>query len=507
MILPESRRRSGVLLHPTSLPGPYGSGDLGVHAGYFVDWLKSAGQSIWQMLPLGGVGEGHSPYMSDSAFAGNPALIDLEDLVQQGWLDAVDLQADPAFETRHVLFDVVIPWRLQRMERASQRFAEHSKENSVLAEEFAAFRKRHDHWLADYALFKAISERHAGMAWNEWPRALARREPAALAAARRELRARIDHWCFVQWCFDRQWQRLRKQANDQGISLFGDVPIFVALHSADVWSRPELFQLDEQGRPDAVAGVPPDYFSPTGQRWGNPLYAWASHAAQGYDWWIARMRRVLELVDEVRIDHFRGFAAYWRIPADATDATTGKWIPGPGSEFFATLSRALGRLPVVAEDLGIITPDVTALRRRCGLPGMTVLQFAWDGDPANAYLPHHHERDTVVYTGTHDNDTTHGWWQSLDDATRQRVCHYFGGATRDGPQWLMRAALASVADTAVLPMQDILGPPHGVRMNTPGAASGCWQWRFDWSDVGPQHAGELATWCRLYDRRAESSAR
>ncbi|NCW21312.1 MAG: 4-alpha-glucanotransferase, partial [Gammaproteobacteria bacterium] len=335
-----------MLLHPTSLPGPYGSGDLGVHAGYFVDWLKSAGQSIWQMLPLGGVGEGHSPYMSDSAFAGNPALIDLEDLVQQGWLDAVDLQADPAFETRRVLFDVVIPWRLQRMERASQRFAEHSKENSVLAEEFSAFRKRHDHWLADYALFKAISERHAGMAWNEWPRALARREPAALAAARRELRARIDHWCFVQWCFDRQWQRLRKQANDQGISLFGDVPIFVALHSADVWSRPELFQLDEQGRPDAVAGVPPDYFSPTGQRWGNPLYAWASHAAQGYDWWIARMRRVLELVDEVRIDHFRGFAAYWRIPADATDATTGKWIPGPGSEFFATLSRALGRLPV-----------------------------------------------------------------------------------------------------------------------------------------------------------------
>lgn len=498
-----SRRRSGVLLHPTSLPGASGSGDIGEHARYFIDWLTTAGQSIWQVLPLGGVGDGHSPYMGDSAFAGNPALVDLGELRQRGWLDEADLEPDPAFERRRVVFDLVTPWRMRRLEKASQRCAEQQRHDAALAADLAVFRQKHGHWLEDYALFKAISERHPGSSWTEWPEPLAKRDTAALATTRAELAARIEHWCFVQWCFDRQWRELRQLANTRGVSLFGDVPIFVALHSADVWANPGLFQLDRQGRPQAVAGVPPDYFSPLGQRWGNPLYEWQAHAAQGYAWWIARLRRVLELVDEVRIDHFRGFAAYWRVPAEAVDARIGEWVPGPGLEFFDRLRHAIDPLPVIAEDLGIITPEVTALRRRCGFPGMTVLQFAWDGDPANVHLPHCHERDTVAYTGTHDNDTTQGWWQSLDGQVRHRVCAYFGAPpSSDGVGLLMRAALASVADTAILPMQDILGAPAGQRMNTPGAATGCWEWRFDWTDVGPGHARDLADACRRYGRLA-----
>lgn len=497
-------RRSGVLLHPTSLPGPHGSGDLGVHARYFIDWLVSAGQSLWQFLPVGGVGDGNSPYMSDSAFAGNPALIDLHELQSRGWLEATDLQPAAGFESRRINFEVVTPWRMQRLERASQRFFEQLGDNPALAQEFLEFRRRHDDWLADYALFKALSEAYAGRSWSEWPTGLARRDPDALAAARRQWALRIDHWCFVQWCFDRQWQALRDYASARAIRLLGDMPIFVALHSADVWAHPELFQLDAAGHPEAVAGVPPDYFSVTGQRWGNPLYRWEAHAARGFDWWTARMRRALQLADEVRIDHFRGFAAYWRVPMTAPDARTGEWVAGPGATLFEAMARVLGALPVVAEDLGTITPDVESLRQQLGFPGMTVLQFAWDGNSSNNYLPHRHERNTVVYTGTHDNDTTHGWWQSLDEATRGYVADYLCG--NEGATALMRAALASVADTAILPMQDILGPEVGQRMNTPGAATGCWQWRFDWADVGPQPAAQMALWCELYDRRARANS-
>lgn len=492
------KRRSGVLLHPTSLPGDHGSGDLGEHARHFIDWLVSAGQSAWQMLPLGIAGLGNSPYMSQSAFAGNPALVDLHELHRRGWLDAGDVSPDPAFVAHRVDYGLVTPWRLQRLERASQRFRSTLSQQS-LAEEFAAFRQRHAAWLEDHALFEALSECYPGTTWNRWPHAIAQRDPQALAEARRALALRIDHWCFVQWCFERQWQIVREYARARGISLIGDVPIFVALHSVDVWSQPHLFQLDAHGEPEAVAGVPPDYFSPTGQRWGNPLYRWEVHAREGFAWWVERMRRALAQVDEVRIDHFRGFAAYWRVPNDAPDARTGEWVAGPGDGLFAALQAALGSLPVIAEDLGLITPDVHALRHRFGLPGMAVLQFAWDGDTANPHLPHNHERTSVVYTGTHDNDTTLGWWQGLDEATRQRVRDYFGGDAEAG-RVLLRAAQSSVADTAILPMQDILALGTGHRMNTPGLATGCWEWRFDWSQVGPEPAQCLSFWSRLYGR-------
>ncbi|MBU6379125.1 MAG: 4-alpha-glucanotransferase [Gammaproteobacteria bacterium] len=514
-------RRCGVLLHPTSLPGPHGSGDLGEHARHFVDWLVSARQSLWQVLPLGGVGDGNSPYMSDSAFAGNPALIDLQDLQHRGWLEAADLQPATPFESRRVAYDVVTPWRLQRLELASQRCFAALRTDPQLAAQFADFRRREQQWLEDYALFKALCEQYPGEAWHAWPRPLAAREPRALSDARQALAARIAHWCFVQWCFDRQWQQLRGYAHSRGIRIVGDVPIFVSAHSVDVWVAPQLFQLDAAGGLEAVAGVPPDYFSPTGQRWGNPLYRWEEHQRRGYDWWIERLRRTLAMVDEVRIDHFRGFAAYWRVPAEAIDATRGEWVAAPGEALFAALRAALGPLPVIAEDLGIITPEVTALRRSLGFPGMTILQFAWDGDSANPYLPHNHARDSVVYTGTHDNDTSHGWWRGLDARARRQFRDYFelqpmpapgqadGGADLDedtAARALMRAACASVADTAVLPMQDILGPRVGRRMNTPGMASGCWEWRFDWTDVGPEPAAQLAEWCRRYGRGSVADA-
>jgi len=492
-------RRSGVLLHPSSLPGVHGSGDLGEQAHRFIDWLVEAEQSAWQLLPLGGLGAGNSPYMSDSAFAGNPLLIDLHELQQRGWLDAADLEPHPEFVRRRVAYEIVTPWRLQRLERASQRFFAMSQTDGRLAEDFAAFRVHQGSWLEDYALFKALAERYPGAEWNAWPEPLAQREPAALQEARRALSGRIDHWCFLQWCFARQWQALRNHARAKTIRLIGDVPIFVGLHSADVWANPHLFQLDASGHPEAVAGVPPDYFSRTGQRWGNPLYRWEMHDRDGYAWWTERLRHTLTQVDEIRVDHFRGFAAYWRVPHDAPDATRGQWIRGPGEALFRAAERTLGALPVIAEDLGLMTPDVPALRRALGFPGMKVLQFAFDDDATNGHLPHNHDALTVVYTGTHDNDTTRGWWLGLDAATQQRVRRYFGSPAGDH-EMLLRAAQASVADTTILPMQDILDLAEGARMNTPGLSAGCWEWRFDWSQTRPEVTERLAEWCRLYGR-------
>jgi len=492
-------RRSGVLLHPTSLPGPFGNGDLGEHAHGFIHWLADAGQSVWQFLPLGSIGAGNSPYMSDSAFAGNPLLIDLQDLRRHGWLDESDLEADPRFAPARVVYEAVVPWRMQRLERAAQRFFAAQQHPRPLADEFIDFRERNAHWLEDYALFKALAARHPTDEWTAWPQALARREPAALREARRVLRAAVDQVCFLQWCFARQWRALRDHARHQGIRLMGDVPIFVGLHSADVWANPHLFELDTHGRPEAVAGVPPDYFSRTGQRWGNPLYRWEVHARDGYAWWTQRLRHVLASVDEVRIDHFRGFAAYWRVPHDSPDATRGAWVPGPGEALFRALEQALGPLPVIAEDLGTLTPDVPELLRRLGFPGMKVLQFAWDGDPSNAHLPHNHDTAAVVYTGTHDNDTTPGWWAGLDDATRDCIRRYFGNPGGDH-EMLLNAAGASVAATAILPMQDVLGIAAGGRMNTPGLAAGCWEWRFDWSQVSGELRWQLADWARRYRR-------
>ncbi len=491
-------RVSGVLLHLTSLPGPHGSGDLGPGARHFVDWLVSAGQRWWQILPLGGIGSGNSPYMSSSAFAGNVLLIDLSDLAHRGWLEADELGPDRGFCDARVEFAAVVPWRMRCLAAAARRFAEQGSATERAA--FEAFCAEQAEWLDDYALFMSLADAFDQRAWSEWPAALARRQPSALAAARLEHRARIDFWRFCQWCFFAQWHGLRAYANERGVMIVGDAPIFVSWQSADVWAHQRLFELDADGRPSVVAGVPPDYFSVTGQRWGNPLYRWAEHERDGYAWWVARLRRTFELVDVVRIDHFRGFAACWQIDADEPTAVNGRWVPGPGAALFDAVARALGELPIIAEDLGLITPDVTRLRKQFRFPGMRVLQFAFGGDSANLYLPHNHEADSVVYCGTHDNDTTAGWWRSADEPLRRHVCDYLG---IDGGQIcrdMIRAACASVADAAIHPMQDVLGLGSDSRMNTPGQASGCWEWRFTWSQVRPEHAQWLAHLCRLYRR-------
>jgi len=494
-------RRSGILLHPTSLPGPHGSGDFGPAAYHFIDWLATGGQKLWQILPLGGIGPGNSPYMSSSAFAGNVLLVDLGELQQRGWLDASDLEATPGLDERAINFAAMVPYRMERLARAAARFA--AGASGADRAEFAAFCEQHADWLHDYALFMTLAEHNDWRDWCDWESALAAREPAALAGAAAAHAERVGFWKFSQWCFFRQWLRLRQHANERGVQMVGDMPIFIAHQSAEVWARPELFELDAHGRPSVVAGVPPDSFSATGQRWGNPLYRWPAHAAEGYAWWIARVRRTFETVDIVRIDHFRGFAGYWEIPASEPTAMEGRWAPGPGPALFSAIADALGPLPIIAEDLGVITPDVDALRKGFDFPGMRILQFAWGEDDAaeRRFQPHNHDHDTVVYTGSHDNDTTLGWWNAAPEATRHHLREYLGtdGAT---VHWdLMRAACASVADSAIYPMQDVMGLDGTHRMNFPGKGEGNWAWRFAWSDVPPHAAARLQRLCQLYDRQ------
>lgn len=491
-------RSSGVLLHPTSLPGPHGSGDFGPAAYHFVDWLVTAQQSLWQILPLGGIGAGNSPYTSSSAFAGNVLLIDLAELASRGWLDAEDMAPDPAFIERRVDFAVVVPYRMARLERAARKFD--AVASKAEREEFTQFCRLQGSWLDDYALFMALHELHAGRDWNDWDAPLASRKPAALATARIQHAERILFWRFGQWCFFRQWLRLKAYANERGIRIVGDAPIFIAHQSAEVWARPELFELDAQGCPTVVAGVPPDLFSATGQRWGNPLYRWSAHARDGFAWWVERIRRIFELVDVVRIDHFRGFAACWEIPADSPTAIQGCWRPAPGEALFEAVAQALGPMPIIAEDLGVITPDVVALRKRFNFPGMCILQFAFGGASDNTYLPHNHQRDAVIYPGTHDNDTIWGWWAHAGENDRRHVREYLATDAHEIHWDLIRAACASVADTSICAMQDVLGLPGTDRMNFPGLSSGCWEWRCSWSQVQPVHAERLAHMCLLYGR-------
>ena len=491
-------RSCGVLLHPTSLPGPQGCGDLGAGAHQFIDWLASAGQRLWQVLPLGPTGAGNSPYMSPSAFAGHPLLVDLGDLHQRGWLTAGEIEIGTPSTTERVDYAEVIPWRTQRLALAADRFA--SSADPAARAQYRRFCDEQAGWLEDYALYTVLAAAQPGRSWSAWPDGLAAREPLALARARSRLAAQLDACRFVQWCFYRQWQALREYAHSKGIRMFGDTPIFVAYDSADVWAHPGLFELDDSGQPVAVAGVPPDYFSATGQRWGNPLYRWEAHAVTGFDWWRRRVRHALDSFDLLRIDHFRGFAAFWRIPAHEETAIQGEWVPGPGEALFHSLTGSLGPLPIVAEDLGTITSDVEHLRRSFAFPGMRVLQFAWGGDIGNPYLPHNHSPDSVVYTGTHDNDTTIGWWRSLDDATRRHVCEYLGTEGHEIHWDLIRAACASVADTAILPLQDVLGLDGRHRMNTPGQADGCWAWRVDPSSLSDGPAERLAALCHLHRR-------
>ncbi|WP_341887331.1 4-alpha-glucanotransferase [Variovorax sp. YR752] len=491
-------RASGVLLHPTSLPGPHGSGDFGAGAYHFVDWLVAAGQKLWQILPLGGIGPGNSPYMSTSAFAGNVLLIDLEELQRRGWLLADEIVPPAGIADQRLNFAAVVPFRMDRLARAAARFA--AQGSAEERTDLQAFRERHADWLPDYALFMALAEQHGWRDWSDWDAPLASRNPVALASAREIYAERVAFWTFCQWCFFRQWLALKAYANGRGVEIIGDAPIFIAYQSTEVWARRELFELDARGKPTAVAGVPPDAFSDTGQRWGNPLYRWKAHAKEGYAWWVQRIRRIFELVDVVRIDHFRGFAGYWEIPASEPTAIHGHWLPGPGEALFKAIAKQLGPLPIIAEDLGVITPDVVALRRKFAFPGMRILHFAFEGGSGNAYLPHNHDIDSVVYTGTHDNDTTLGWWASLGDAQRERVLDYLGS---DGAEihWdLIRAACASVADTVVHPMQDVLGLAGEHRMNLPGRGEGYWEWRFSWQQVRPEHARRLAHLTQLFRR-------
>ena len=490
-----ARRSSGVLLHITSLPGPNGSGDLGASARHFVDWLASAGQSLWQILPLSPAGPGNSPYQSVSAFAGSPLMLDLDDLERQGWLPWM---ARRGFDDNRCDFARVAPFRMACLRKAWEGFS--LRASDACRHELAAFCEQQAHWLDDYALFMVLDERHGGP-WSLWPEALARREPAALDAVREQSAHALGFWRFVQWRFWVQWQRLRGYAHERGIAIVGDAPIFVAHHSADVWAHAEQFLLDDQMEPHVVAGVPPDYFSPTGQRWGNPLYKWWAMAHHSFRWWKDRLAHLFQQVDVVRLDHFRGFEAHWEIPANEPTAVAGQWQPGPGLAFFKAIEEELGHLPIIAEDLGLITPEVTALRQACGYPGMRILQFAFGSGPANPYLPHNLERGCVAYTGTHDNETTVGWWNSAPAGEKAAARAYLGHCIDTEPHWTLINALSmSVANTLVVPFQDVLGLDTRHRMNTPGLATGCWEWRFQWNQVNHEPAERLAAMTRAHGR-------
>ena len=447
-------RSSGVLLHPTSLPGPFGIGDLGPEAHRWVQTLASARQAWWQILPLGPVGSGDSPYQSFAALAGNTLLLSPELLVRDGLLRPTILDG-LSFSADRVEFDRVRPFKAAVLREAWDQF--HGGHGPAgMRDEFERYCRYHAGWLDDYALFMAVRESLGGASLTDWPADVLRREPAALASIERKLATEVMTHRFGQFLFDRQWSNLKRFANEHRVQIIGDAPIFVSGDSADVWADPELFLLDADRQPTAVAGVPPDYFSPTGQHWGNPLYDWDRMAATGYAWWVARVRRLLEQTDLARLDHFRGFAAAWHIPATEKDATRGRWVPGPGQKLFDRLSADLGGLPIIAEDLGLITEDVHELRQRVGLPGMRVLQFALGG-PGSPHWPHNYDRLTVAYTGTHDNDTTNGWYAKLSDRDRWTLGEYLGRPA-DSPAWeFIRYAWESVAVLAVTPLQDRAG--------------------------------------------------
>lgn len=488
-------RRAGLLLHPTSLPGELGSGELGREAYRWLDFLSAAGQRVWQVLPLGPTGYGDSPYQSFSSFAGNPLLISLGELVQDGWLQEAELAPLRALGQERIDYGAMIPIRNRLLDLASSRLLA-----AGVPAGFTDFCRAEAGWLEDYVLFMALKDEHGGGIWLDWPEAERSREEAALQAARERNSERLQQLRVRQWWFFSQWSALRSYAAERDISILGDLPIFVALDSADTWANQELFDLAPDGSPNNVAGVPPDYFSATGQRWGNPLYLWERHLETGFDWWAARVARNLQLFDRLRIDHFRGFEAYYSIPASEPTAVNGQWKPGPGQQLFTALAERLGELPVVAEDLGIITPEVEALRDANGFPGMRVLQFAFGGNPRDPYLPHNHVPGCVVYTGTHDNDTTAGWYRSAPEDERDRVRRYLGVNDEQVPWMLLRAAFASVAELALVPLQDVLGLDSGGRMNTPGQAAGNWSWRFSWDDLGGWAAPVLRELAMIYGR-------
>lgn len=507
MNLPD--RCCGVLLHVTSLPGAHGVGDFGPEAYRFVDWLAAAGQSLWQILPLNPIGPGNSPYQSVSALAGNPLLVALEPLVERGWLAPARLPAG-GFDAQRVDFARVVPWRMARLREAGAGFF--ARAGAADRAAHAAWCEAQAGWLADDALFMALEAAHGGQPWWAWPVPLRDRHPEALHAARRAHADEIALWQFVQWCFDTQLAALRGHAHARGVALMGDLPIFIAHHSADCWARPDLFALDAAGQPTVVAGCPPDGYTPEGQRWGNPLYRWERMAAEGYAWWTARLRRLLAQADLFRIDHFRGFAGYWEVPATCPTAREGRWVAGPGAALFEALQAELGTLPVVAEDLGHITPDVVALRERFGWPGMRIVYEGFIHGQAHPFLPHHHVRNCLAYSSTHDSDTVRGWWDGAPRAQREFATGYLGLASdADGAtvaQAVVQATLDSPARLALVPMQDLLGLGSEHRMNRPGTlGGGNWAWRFAWDDVDARLAEGLGRMTAASARRPALPAR
>ena len=495
---PEFPRRGGILLHPTSLPGPEGVGTLGAEAYRFVDFLADAGLKLWQILPLNPTGMGNSPYSSHSAFAGNALLISVDSLVQEGLLDTKDLEKRPRFGGERADYSGAGAFKNAVMDKAWRNFKAGSSRADGKA--FRDFCSSHCAWLDDYALFSALKEHFDEKTWYEWPRDIASRKPEALRAVAGELVDRVEEIKFHQYLFFKQWGEIKEYANRKGIEIIGDIPIFVNHDSADVWVFPELFLMAEDGSLTEQSGVPPDPASGASQIWGNPLYNWEGMLEAGFDWWVRRFATALELADIVRIDHFFGFARCWHIPAGAETSEIGRWVESPGMELFQAVKAKLGRCPCIVEDLGWHTPLIDDLFNYTGFPGMRVLCLAFDSGPDNPHLPHNHIRHAVVYTGTHDNDTAVGWFRSQPDETKQRILRYFGTVEKDIHWALVRAAMASVAHTAVVPLQDILGLGSEARMNTPGTHSGQWEWRFPKGTLTDERATRLKADMSLYGR-------
>lgn len=495
-------RAAGVILHPTSLPGPHGIGDLGPEAHRWVDLLGDTGTGLWQVLPLGPTGYADSPYACFSSFAGNVNLVSPDLLAEEGLIDHPER---PGFPDGHVDYGPVIEWKHHLLTRAHERFLAGAG-GTELRQAFEAFRVESESWLPDFCLFMALKGHHGGRSWVEWDPELRARDAGALRAAATAYAAAIEVAAFGQFLFYRQWRSLRAHAASRKVRIIGDVPFFVAGDSADVWSRQELFELRSDGNPRLVAGVPPDYFSDTGQLWGNPQYRWSAHRDEGYQWWADRLTAAFGLCDIVRIDHFRAFADYWEIPGDAPTAKVGRWRRGPGAAFFDIMRTKLGALPIIAEDLGDLSPLVPRLLDKVGFPGMAILQFAWYGGDDDPFLPHNYVHNLVAYTGTHDNDTTLGWWRWADEAERERARAYLGATDTDPVGAFLEALWASVAMFSIVPIQDMLRLGAEARMNEPGTTSGNWQWRALPGQIDDAVADDLADLNERHDRRSDRAA-
>jgi 4-alpha-glucanotransferase len=496
-----SKRSSGILMHPSSLPSRAGIGDFGPAAYEFADWLAAAGQTLWQVLPLGPLGFGNSPYSCTSAFAGNTLLISAERLADQGLLERGRVESLPDGDSP-VDYESVRTHKLPLLREAADQFFK--KPNEDLKRAYDAFCKENEKWLDDYALFSVLREKFECQSWHLWPQELAKREAAALKKIAKELSQELDRERFLQFAFFHQWCALRSYCSERGIRIVGDLAIFVSYDSADVWTHPDIFRLHEDLTPEVVSGVPPDAFSASGQRWGNPLYDWEKLKARGYDWWIDRLRWAVETCDIVRLDHFRGFEAYWEIPADEETAINGRWVKGPNEDLFTASRNALGKLPFIAEDLGLITEEVIELRKKLDIPGMAVMQFGFNDPGAHIYLPHSYEPNLVVYTGTHDNDTTLGWWKnSATEEERISAATYLNITREEDIAWsFVRGALTSVANLAIVPVQDVLGLGSDARMNVPSSAKGNWSWRLHKNALTKELADKLARLVELTDRDA-----